>query len=359
MSVGKSFVAFMAICSLAILLIGCTGDDGPAGPPGFTGEEGPPGENYVVSPIADRTFGILIANSTSTDYVGAAKVSLTSDSTVAPTSNLVVARFVDAAPMIDGVDGGDAEWGSAVASTIALDSIAGLNNGITSASVRAAYDRLYVYMQIKWTEVATGTFTQSKDVNRLMWTFDSSTVARSVWKRSGGEDMMYLGWQLTSVTGWSADGIKAIFDGSAFRTSVSGETADLWVWQSTETYYSGYLADKVVKYAEAGDGSQFDLGSSPAFALDNAPTTATKPTPTYMRTGSPATGSPYPLRSYEFTKFDTAKRWRNRATIPGCISFTPSGSTADIQSTSVYSNGTWTVELRRLRQTGNGDDTVL
>jgi hypothetical protein len=357
MSVGKSLVAFMAICYLAILIIGCTGDQGPVGPPGFPGTGGPPGQNQVVSPVAGRTFGILVANSTASDLVGAAKVMLTSDTNSVPGSDRVVARRLDTAPVIDGIDGGDAEWGSAVASTITLDSIAGKYNGITSALMRTAYDRQYVYMQVKWTEVAIDSFAPSKDVNKLMWSYDSaSTPAKSKWVRTGGEDKLCLGWQLTTITGWSADGIKAIFDGSVFRTPVSGEIADLWVWQSTETFYSGFLADKVVRYADAGDASQFDAGTLPAFALENP---ATSGKPTFMRSGSPAEGTSYPLNSYEYTKFDTKMKWKNHATIPGYISFIPSGSTADVQSIATYNNGTWTVELRRLRQTGNGDDTVL
>jgi hypothetical protein len=355
MSVGKSLVAFMAICSLAIFMIGCTGDEGPDGPPGFPGIVGPPGPNLAISPIATQTFGILIANSTASDFVGAAKVTLTSDTNFVPGSGRVVARRLSNAPFIDGVDGGDAEWGSAAASTIMLDSIAGKYNGIASALVRAAYDRQYVYMQVKWTEVAIDGFAPSKDVNKGMWSYDSISKPAK-WVRTGGEDMLCLGWQLTTITGWSTDGIKAIFDGSVFRTPASGEIADLWVWQSTETYYSGFLADKVVRYADAGDASQFDAGTVPAFALENLPTSGR---PTYMRSGSPANGTSYPLNSYEFTKFDTKMKWKNRATIPGYISFFPSGSTADVRSTATYDNGTWTVELRRLRQTGNGDDTVL
>ena len=356
MSVGKSFVALMAICYLAILLVGCTGDQGPAGPVGSTGVEGPPGQNLTISPVADCTFGILIANSTASDFVGAARVSLTSNTSAIPSSDQVVARRLDTAPTIDGIDGGDTEWGSAAVSTIALDSLAGKYNGIASALVRAAYDRQYVYMQVKWTEVAIDSFAPSMNVYKGMWSYDSTGRSAKWSRRSGGEDMLCLGWQLTTVTGWSTDGIKAIFDGSVFRTPASGEIADLWVWQSTETYYSGFLGDKVVRYADAGDASQFDAGTLPAFVLEN-PATSSKPT--YMRSGSPADGTSYPLNSYEFTKFDTKMKWKNHATIPGYISFIPSGSTADVRSTATYDNGTWTVELRRLRQTGNGDDTIL
>lgn len=355
MSVGKYVLAFLAILCLTVVIAGCNGEDGPVGPPGFTGDDGPAGQNYAVAPVADRIVGILIANYTATDFVGAAKVTLTSDSTATPSADRVVARRMYTPPLIDGVDGADAEWGNVAASTIALDSMAGLNNGITSAAMRVGYDRKYVYMQVKWTEVVTGSFVQSADVSKQIWRYDS-LPRPSKWNRYGGEDKLILGWPITTITGWNVSGLSAIFDGSVFRTPAAGETADLWVWQSTETYYSGFLGDKIVRYAAAGEASEFDAGTSPAFAIENF---ATSNRPTYMRSGSPNTGSSYPLTAYEYVKFDTGIRWKNQATIPGYITFIPSGSTADVQSAATYSNGTWTVEMRRLRQTGNGDDAVL
>jgi hypothetical protein len=76
-----------------------------------------------------------------------------------------------------------------------------------------------------------------------------------------------------------------------------------------------------------------------------------------MKSGSPTSGSSYPLRSYEFTNFKTSINWGNGATIPGYVSFMPSSSLADVQASASFSADTWTVELRRLRQTGNADDT--
>jgi len=353
MSVGKYAFAFLAILFLAICIAGCSGDDGPLGPSGFNGEIGPPGQNYAVSPIADRTFGILIANSTSADLVGATKITMTSDSTATPASDRVVARLMSIPPSIDGTDGGDGEWGNVVASTITLDSIAGLYNGIASASMRVGYDRKYVYMQVKWTEVENGSFVPGADVTKQMWKY---TLTGKKWNRVGGEDKLCLGWPVSNITGWSNNGLSAIFDGSAFRTPAAGELADLWVWQSTETFYSGFLGDKIVRYAESGDASEFDAGTSPAFAMEN-PATSSKPT--YMRSGSPTTGTGYPLSAFEFVKFDTKIVWKNNATIPGYISFKPSGSAADVMSSASFADGTWTVEMRRLRHTGNGDDAVL
>ena len=354
MSVGKLLVAFMAICCLAILIVGCAGNKGPDGPPGYPGDDGPPGQNRVADPISDRTFGILIANGSASDLVGAPRVRLTSDTTATPSDSVVVARVAAKSPIIDGVDG-VGEWG-APASTITLDSIAGYYNGIAAATVRVAYDRSYVYMQVMWTEVAkgeepaAGSFTTGADITKGMWTYTSSG---SHWSQSGGEDLLYVAWEITAITGWSAKGVDAVFDGVEFRAPVSGEKADLWAWLATQTNYTGYLADKVVGYAASGDGSSFDMGPAPMFVLANLDTLGR---PKYMKSGSTTSGSSYPLRSYEFTKFNTAIKWQNGATIPGYVSFVPSGSLADVQVGAGFSGDTWTVELRRLRETGNADD---
>jgi hypothetical protein len=354
MSIGKSLVAFLAICYLAVFIVGCTGDKGPTGPPGFPGQEGPPGANRGASPISDRTFGILIANSTASDFVGAPRILLTSDTTAVPGADKVVARAVVKAPVIDGIDNGTSEWDNAAVSAIALESVAGADNGITEAQVRAAYDRSYIYIQVKWTEANTGTFVPAADVTKNQWTYNSES---STWTQSGGEDQLIVGWNIGSVTGWDASGIRAIFDGTNFRTAAVGETADLWTWQSTVTNYSGYLADEVVHYAAAGNAAQYDVCTEPAFTIVN---TAVDGHPIYMKSGTTGAGSQYPLRSFEYTKFaDPVGGWHDQATIPGYLMFTPNGSVADVLASSSFSDGTWTVELRRLRMTGNGDDVIF
>ncbi len=355
MSVGKTLTAFLSTCILVVLLAGCTGKEGPAGPPGYPGEPGPPGQNLVATPITSQDFGVLIANSTAADYVGAYNVSLTSD-TLASGANKVIAFPISTPPAIDGVDGGGVEWKSAVTYNVALDSIAGAYSGITNVEIRAAFDRTYVYMQFKWQEVANGEFIPAADVTKRQWVFDSTGAS---WSQSGGEDRLLVSWALTNITGWASEGAKAIFDGANFRTPAAGEFADLWEWQSTETNYSGWLADKIVGFAASGDNSAYDVGVSPAFVIENP---ANNGNPTYMKAGSTVYGSTYPLRSFDYTLFaNPTNGWRNGATVPGYIFFAPSGSAADVRARGTFDTGTgvWTVELSRMRKTGNGDDAAF
>ena len=176
--------------------------------------------------------------------------------------------------------------------------------------VRVAYDRTYVYMQIKWTEVAGGSasgggsFEVGADVSKDMWRYASSG---SQWSQSGGEGsaLPRLGAYCSNRMEYRRG--RRHFDGVDFRTAASGERADLWAWLATQTNYTGYLADKVVGYAASGDGSSFDLAPAPAFVLANPDTLGR---PTYMKSGSRTSGSSYPLRSYEFTRFDTRSSGR-------------------------------------------------
>jgi hypothetical protein len=49
-------------------------------------------------------------------------------------------------------------------------------------------------------------------------------------------------------------------------------------------------------------------------------------------------------------------RWTDGATVPGYIFFIPTSSAADVQAVARFADDTWTVEMRRLRNTGNAED---
>jgi hypothetical protein len=70
-------------------------------------------------------------------------------------------------------------------------------------------------------------------------------------------------------------------------------------------------------------------------------------------------GSSYPLWHFEFYDFDPALAWRADAMIPGYVFFWPTKSAADVEAVARFDDGVWTVELRRLRHTGNADDVVF
>ncbi len=348
MSVGKSVYLAVGALFLAIFLFGCEGDEGQVGPDGFQGPNGPNGNDYTPEPIITQSFGLMINNRTATDFNGAAAVEITSDANAMPGANRVVARQLSKAPVIDGIDGGAAEWGAALPSDISLTSLFGVDNGIATAKVRFGFDRNYVYAQVVWTEVATGSFSIGADTAANMWRRTGAS-----WSRSGGEDNLYLAWELDNIAGWDANGIAAIFDGTTFKTASAGENADLWVWQATRSNYAGIATDNMVEFSDV-DGRKSDIGS--AVVLEND---AVSGRPRYMKSNSPKTGTTYPLKAFEFSAFVINNSWVNGATIPGYITLVPSGSTADVRAEATFFSDTWIVELRRARNTGNADDLAL
>ena len=351
MTVGKSVFRWLGLTLLVTaLVLSCEGDDGPMGPQGFSGEQGNSGQNRTAEPVADQLFGILVNNSTATDFQGMLNVALTSDEAATPTNSQVVARLVEKAPVIDGIDGGTAEWGSVEASNIAIASVGGSDNGIGSVSVRFGYSLDNVYMQLKWTEVEFApSFVVNPDTTKNQW---RAATANS-WNQSGGEDRIMLVWEIDQVTGWDAQGAAAVFSGSSFATPTAGELADLWTWGSTINYYGEYMQDRVIQDAGAG-GAQDDVGGPYVWANDRL-----NSRPHYMSTNSPLNGTPYPLFAFEYTTFNRNLAWRAGATIPGYVYLYPARSAANILAVGNYSNGTWTVELQRKRKTGQADDVTF
>lgn len=346
MSVGKFIIIAFGILLIAgLAILGCQGDQGPQGPMGLTGPQGDPGDNRAVIPPSDRSFGIMVANATDADLKGAQLVPINFDS-VAVSGSGVAALQMSTPPILDAVDGGAAEWGSAPAATVALSVIQGADNGIAQAKVRAGYDAQYFYMLVSWTETATGDFVPAADRTKDQWTYGSQA---KVWTRSGGEDRLYVVWDISGVSNWSTEGLGAVFSDGSFATPALGQSADLWAFESTETGSVPYLADMVVR-SEAEGGLKLDFGR--AFVTDNVNGSV----PLYMRANSASSGSAYPLWDYEIVKFNSSLKWLDGAVIPGYVFFAPSLSAADVQTAVAFSDGTWTVELRRLRDTGNADD---
>ncbi len=348
MSVGKSVSLVLGICFIWICILGCEGDPGKIGPPGFDGPDGPDGGDFAPDPVADQVMSLMIVNGSSADFNGAAKVDVTSSATATPGASTLVATRVTSAPVIDGRASNTNEWIEAPVSTLQLGNLYGADNGITSAQVRLAYNRENVYMQIRWTEVASGSFDDVADTTWKQWTFDGLN-----WSQSGGDDRLYILWETTPISGWDANGVTSVFNGTTFKTPAAGEQADLWVWSATENYYSGSCGDKSVVFS-AGDGLRTDLGLQ--YVIDNP---ADGPAPKYMLVNSPTTGSQYPLLSFEYGPYSSSLAWESGATIPGVITLQPSGSAADIKAAATYTNGTWTVELKRARNTGSYDDVAL
>jgi hypothetical protein len=82
--------------------------------------------------------------------------------------------------------------------------------------------------------------------------------------------------------------------------------------------------------------------------------------PAYQHLNDPNYNAPLPLWDHELITLDIDEDtpWESGSTIPSYFSSVPTGSNADIVARGSFDEGTgtWTVEFKRARRTGNGDD---
>ncbi len=322
----------MSVLIAALLLAGCEGDTGLQGPPGTAGELPDPDDRYFSLAVTDDSGG---------NHNGIATAYLDFDGD-SGTAGAVVANKISSPPLIDG---SDSEWSDAdsPASTLILTRQAGTDNGIYAADVRAAYDDHYVYFSVKWTEA---TKSQEESAEKDKWTYDGAA-----WSKAGNEDRVFFMWDINGVSHWNTTGCAATCHGSFMATDNSGELADIWHWKASRSDPVGVADDKYLAYSTT-NGRMGDQGRSSY--IENKASGVT--TPIYMHANDPDYNAGYPMYDSEVVPFDAGLAWSAGSTIPGVIVRPALGSRGDVQTRGNYDAGTWTVEFKRARNTGNGDD---
>lgn len=269
-----------------------------------------------------------------------------------PGSDTVVAKL--GTPTFDGVTG-DPEWGEP--STIPLIPVLS-GGGPTEATVRAAYDHIYVYFQVVWEDP-----TATESINKKTWTYDADT---ETWSQSGNEDRVYFLWDINTQdfekgcntfchTEWEID--------SHMGTNNPGDILDVWHWKAARTNPLGNADDKYwtslenakVFYYDSGtvertriadEGTGFDSGNKESGL------------PMYMNENDPGADNVF-LFVDEAIPFDPDAGWSDDDTIPGYVLSEATGSESDVEAIGIYTDGVWVVEFRRALFTGNPDDVVF
>lgn len=355
----------LGLTAIALLAIGCEGipgDRGEAGPPG------PPGPPYE-SPIPEnRFFAIAIANNSKAVHSGAPKLWLCFDGSSQAGGDTVVSQPLAEGklPSVDGIDGGTAEWGDKVTNVTILRASGGYN-GISSAQVRSAYDADYIYFQVKWTEVENAELgvAVGENSNPGEWSYPQNGEGNpEIWSRSTeNEDRLKFLFEITPVTRFAADGCfvtchtsdDSVRSRYYHATRGSREFVDVWHWTSGTSNFSGHALDRYFDSRSFGVKPDVGIPSVIDNVVYSAVGNDTIYRPRYMTTFDPNANSQPPLWDYEVAVIADSG-WTPGAVIPSFISTIPSGSAADLVTVGKYDNGTWTVELRRERRTGNGDD---
>lgn len=360
---------------LGILLMTLTGCDGISGDRGPTGDTGLPGDDYQAPAPENRFFALAVTNNSLRSHNGAPKLYLAFDEVHQAAGDTVVSQRLASGsiPSIDGVDGGDAEWG-ALKTNVNLLRAAGDYNFIPTAQVRSAFDNEYVYFQVKWSEVENAEFGLTVERSSIAehWIYPSTGTGNNVrrWTKSASsfnEDRVSFFFPITTVTRFTSDGCLVTchtldpqngVPGNYHATRSGGERMDIWHWTSAVANPTGYAFDRYMINGFT-NGVKDDIGTPLARANRETAFAGADTTdrPIYMAVTDPNGNSDYPLWDYETTRISETG-WVPGSTIPSYVVSIPMGSTADLETVGQFDaeTGTWTVEIKRKRFTGNGDD---
>jgi hypothetical protein len=278
----------------------------------------------------------------------------------------------DPRPSVDGKDEGDAEWGN-VSTTVALRKAAGDYNFIEEAEVRSVFDEDYIYFLVQWAEVANEVFGMevglSDEPAFIIYPPDSTSGNPTVWDiEQGNEDRLLMLFEISDVTRYDADGCMVtchtaddVFETNYHATRSATEYMDVWMWGAGLTNPTGYLNDQYMTSSPSRNvitdiGMPVMISNVMIGKVENDTTTTVRPR--NQSVDDPNSNSGYPLWTWELAPLSTSG-WVGGSRIPAFISnSTPSNSAADVEALGSFDDqtGTWTVELKRQRRTGNGDD---
>jgi hypothetical protein len=377
---------------VAILLLQVIGCEGNAGKRGGIGDTGDTGDPYNEPIPENRYFALAVGNNSVVAHNGAPKLYLAFDTLHANAGDTVVCQRLTGSivPEVDGIDGGSAEWGGKSTDVILRKAVL-YDNKIGTARVRAAYDENYIYFQVKWTEVADSALglAVGEDLYPSQWVFDSlpTTVVSGrrteFWSKvlMGDEDRVMLMFEIAHLTWFEHDGCLVTchagtatsLPGTNYHSTKSAHARmDIWSWSSITSNPTGYADDKYMdgtgqipdasEVLQYTDGMKGDIGRATSmtnlyyvFTTAGGTTTISAYRPLYQSATDPDSLATYPIWDWQMTTY-TATGWHKGYAVPSFITTIPTLSRADILSRGKFDNGTWTVEFRRLRATGNGDD---
>ncbi len=251
----------------------------------------------------------------------------------------VTAKKTDTPITIDGIP--DVQWG--------------MVDGITSVSgitVKFLYDDTYLYSYAKWVdghrEYPSGAVGSSKSEFRRQWNYDGTTWTRS----TNDEDRLAFAWKMDDNLGASCG--RTCHDAKPIHAT-NNTKMDVWHWRAQRSNPLGLMDDQ---YWDA-TGRKSDVVTSGSFGVDNITGTL----PTMMGPDAASNLNPWLLQTtaipFVNSGFIAGSKLPgyiiNNATVPAVV-----GSRGDITAKAVYDNatGTWTLEIKRLLNTGNADDFV-
>ncbi|VAX04695.1 hypothetical protein MNBD_GAMMA19-39, partial [hydrothermal vent metagenome] len=375
--------------AVILLVSACGGSSGPD-------DTTPPPTPTPASIPADSYFSLAVTEN-SHNHTGARILLLdfmeTAPATGAGADNVVISPRISNNSIT--ADGDSADWKNANLTTIKglVQNNYPLSQFIdavpTDITIGSAWDDEYLYFLVQWEDAG---HTQSTQYRKWIygdqgngetgWTAkvhtgissgspnESAANASHVLAGSEDEDRVYLMFPVTdSENAFATNGLGcAAFchanlgadnpfqnytgtDVAVMHTNNSSDTADVWQWQSSRTEPASIADDLLLTYSSTGDSGFVPDTGNPAYTIN----ALSSNNPASMHTsGLTYTGDV--LLQTDTTMFSGNPN--NGDQIPAVITQTPDNSRADIISGASWDSvsGRWTVEFRRLRNTGNADD---
>ena len=364
-----------------LLLSACTTSSGPED------TTGTPADSYFALAVTDNSHNHAGARILLLDFMDQAPAA------GAGPGNVVISPRINNAAI--SIDGDSTDWDSANLTTIKglvqnnyplsqfIDAVA------TEITVGSAWDADYIYFLVQWEDAGHSRSTQyrkwiygDQGGGESGWTAkvhsgagtgtpnESAANVGHVLAGSEDEDRVYLMFPITdSGNAFAADGLGcAAFchanlssdnpfqnytgsDVAVMHTNVDGDKADVWQWKSSRTAPAGFADDMLLTYAQGSDNGLMPDAGAAAYrnnALEGG-------NPRFMHaSGLAYSGDALPqAQAADFRGSPAAGDQ-----IPSVITQAPGGSRADIAASASYdpASGRWTVEFRRLRDTGHADD---
>ena len=345
---------FLAVIMALTLSFACEGDQGPQGPAGDPGDPGDPGQDLSIAPPNDMYFSIGVFNQydgVEMNYRSKDFIKITFDTSAANNATTVIGLFLDRAPKIDGADGDVDEWGvndEIFESRIQLIDVAGTNNYTPQVTMRCVYDEDYIYFYMYWEEFSNN-FGIGESRNFEEWVYEGFGD-EAAFEPTGSEDRVML--MFVTEPGFVPAEGDQIMNGGLENVSLSSAyRIDVWDWRASLTDLVGFADDGYLVY----DGSSLSdlMGDAGGAAfMKNIDADA----PAWMYYNDPSANGDYPFFFRYATPFVDDGNFARSNTIPGYMALVPYGDRGNITAASSFATKFWTVEIKRARNTGSGND---
>ncbi|MHC1742193.1 MAG: ethylbenzene dehydrogenase-related protein [Syntrophobacteraceae bacterium] len=269
---------------------------------------------------------------------------------------MVTATRVEQGPT--GLD--DGVWQKSRALSIPMEGREGLSGKKEEVTARAVYTDTDVFFLFSWRD-------PTRSITKESWVFDGNRWSHL----KGDEDRLAILFEITRIDKFATRGCAVTCHSPpelpreqwVLATKDASEKGDLWHWKAARSDPYHHADDSWL--TAPGTLGQYDpvkrsgRREDAGRGGDLRNETPDKLRPRYMRDPSKKTAGTGILLEEEIVEIRDDSTFKAGDTITYRIPRKPDGSRSDVEATSRYENGGWTLMLHRRLDTGHEDDVVF